>query len=220
MRDERHGTKDEGRETGGERRRTGDEKALKHASLVPVSEASGRPLSIVMVLLVFLTILSSCGYHLSGTGGIVPEGVKTISIPVFLNATNEPYVDVEVTQAVVEEFMTDGRLKVVGLSDAELALRGRVMKYEVDPLAYNPQAYVQQYRVRLVVDATLEDIRSKKVLWQEKGIASNFISDYTVSFDPAGAADIKATRIAKDAALKKASQDIAWTLRSRVLEGF
>jgi hypothetical protein len=145
----------------------------------------------------------------------VPEGVSTISVPVFFNATNEPYVDVEVTQAVVEEFLTDGRLKVVSLEEANLALHGKITKYEVVPLSYNPQSYVQQYRVRLVVDASLEDLRSKKVLWQEKGIESNFISDYPVTIG-----DIRATRVAKDAAIKKASQDIAWTLRSRVLEGF
>ena len=174
----------------------------------------------VIISLVLVLLVSSCGYHLSGTGGIVPEGVRTISIPVFFNATNEPYVDVEVTQAVVEEFMTDGRLKVMSLEEAELALRGRVVKYEVTPLSYNPQSYVQQYRVHIVVDASLEDLRSKKVLWQEKGIRSSFISDYTVSLDAAGRADIRGTRVAKDAAIKQASQDIALTLRSRVLEGF
>ena len=174
----------------------------------------------LIISLVLVLLVSSCGYHISGTGGIVPAGVRTISVPVFLNATNEPYVDVEVTQAVVEEFMTDGRLKVVGLEEAELALRGKVVKYEVTPLSYNPQAYVQQYRVHIMVDASLEDLRSKKILWQEKGIQSSFISDYTVSFDATGRADIRGTRVAKDAAIKQASQDIAWTLRSRVLEGF
>ena len=174
----------------------------------------------LIIAMVLVLLVSSCGYHISGTGGIVPEGVHTISVLVFFNATNEPYVDVEVTQAVVEEFMTDGRLKVTSPDEAELALRGRVVKYEVTPLSYNSRSFVQQYRVYLVVDASLEDLRSKKILWQEKGIQSNFISDYTVSFDATGNANITATRVAKDAAIKQASRDIAWTLRSRVLEGF
>ena len=63
----------------------------------------------------------------------MPEGVQAIAVPVFINGTNEPYVDVEVTQAVVEEFMTDGRLKVVNLEEAELALRGKVKTYEISP---------------------------------------------------------------------------------------
>jgi hypothetical protein len=79
---------------------------------------------------------------------------------------------------------------------------------------------VQQYRVRLVVEALLEDLRSKKILWNERGIETDFISDYAVSYDSAGKADISLTKIAKDGAIKNASRDIAKTLRTRVLEGF
>lgn len=175
---------------------------------------------IAAVTLAVIVTVPACGYHLSGTGGLVPQGVKTLSVPVFFNATNEPYVDVELTQAVVEEFLTDGRLKVVSLEDAELALRGKITKYEAIPLSYNPQSNVQQYRVRLVVEAALEDLRSKKILWKERGIETDLISDYAVSYDPAGKADIRLTKISKDAAIKNASKDIAKTLRSRVLEGF
>ena len=62
-----------------------------------------------IILLLVLLGTASCGYRLSGTGNLVPEGTKTISVPVFINGTNEPYVDVEVTQAVVDEFIADGR---------------------------------------------------------------------------------------------------------------
>jgi|OpeIllAssembly_1097287.scaffolds.fasta_scaffold08056_4 hypothetical protein len=160
-------------------------------------------------------LLSSCGYRLSGTGSLVPEGVRTIAVPAFINNTNEPYVDVEITRAVVNEFIADGRLRVADVEGADLALRGKVMKFEVTALSYTADSYVQQYRVRLVVDVFLEDLRTRKELWKEAGIESVFISDYAVTVG-----DIRLTRIDKDAALKKAAQDIAWTLRSRVLEGF
>ena len=42
----------------------------------------------------------------------------------FVNGTNEPYVDVEVTKAVVNEFLTDGRLKVSVRRAADLVLKG------------------------------------------------------------------------------------------------
>jgi outer membrane lipopolysaccharide assembly protein LptE/RlpB len=160
-------------------------------------------------------LLSSCGYRLSGTGSLVPEGAKTIAVPAFINNTNEPYVDVEITRAVTDEFIADGRLRVADVESADLALRGKIVKYEVIPLSYTPDSFVQQYRVRLVVDASLEDLRSRKELWKETGIESVFISDYPVTVG-----DIRTTRIVKETAIKKASQDIAWTLRSRVLEGF
>jgi len=167
------------------------------------------------LLLFALLGATSCGYRLSGSGGLTPTGAKTIAIPVFLNGTNEPYVDSDVTQAVIEEFLADGRLRVAGLEEADLVLHGKVTRFELIALSYSPDAIVQQYKVRLVVEAGLEDLKTRKILWQEKGIESLFISDYPVAIG-----DIRATKISKEAAVKKASQDIAWTLRSRVLEGF
>lgn len=185
-------------------------------------ERSSKKAAMTAILLLFATAITSCGYHLSGKGGIVPEGVRTIAVPVFLNSTNEPFVDVEVTRAVVEEFLTDGRLDVTGPEEADLALRGSIVKYQVGALSYTGQSHVRQYQIRLVIDASLEDLRSRKIVWQEKGVESSFISQYTITYstEDTEAVDIRTTRIAKDAALKKAAQDIAATLRSRVLEGF
>jgi len=174
-----------------------------------------RNKAIVVMLFASLVVASSCGYRLSGTGLLVPEGTKTIAVPGFINNTNEPYVDVDVTVAVTNEFIADGRLRVVDVESADLVLRGKVVKYEVTALSYTKESSAQQYQVRLVVDASLDDLRSKKTLWKENGIEAVFISDYKVTIG-----DITATKIAKEVAIKKASQDIAWTLRSRVLEGF
>lgn len=175
-----------------------------------------RTKSIVNVILIILFMMpASCGYRLSGTGSLLPDGTRTIAVPGFINNTNEPYVDVEVTKAVSDEFMADGRLRVVDLEGAGLVLRGKVITYEVIALSYTAASIVQQYKVRLVVDAVLDDLRAKKTLWKESGIEAVFISDYPVTIG-----GISATKIAKESAIKKASQDIAWTLRSRVLEGF
>ncbi len=177
--------------------------------------------SLVLVLIALLMLLPSCGYRVSGLGGLVPEGAKSIAVPTFVNGTREPSVDIMVTQAVVDEFLADGRLKVTDPERADIVLKGKVVKYEVTALSYTKDAsFVQQYRVRLVVDASLEDPRSRKILWQEKGIEAIFISDYPISYNTDATVNIRETKISKEAAIKKASQDIAWTLRSRVLEGF
>ncbi len=174
-----------------------------------------RNLTSIIILAILLMAMSSCGYGLSGKGSLVPEGARTIAVPAFINNTNEPYVDVEVTKAVVDEFIADGRLRIVDVEVADLALRGNIVKYEVTALSFTTDSFVQQYRVRIVVNAGLEDLRAKKTLWKEAGIEAVFISDYPVAIG-----NITATKIAKESAIKKASQDIAWTLRSRVLEGF
>jgi curli biogenesis system outer membrane secretion channel CsgG len=145
----------------------------------------------------------------------VPEGAKTIAVPVFINGTMEPYIDVEVTKAVVEEFLTDGRLKVAGMEGADLVLKGRVTKFEATPASYTADSYVQSYTISISVSLTLEDSRTGKVLLQDQGLGSVFVSGYAVTIG-----DITATKIAKDGAIKNASKSLASNIRSRVLEGF
>ncbi len=182
-------------------------------SILPV-RANGR-LPFLCIIFFALLSASSCGYHVTPVGGIVPESAKTIAIPGFINGTNEPYVDVEVTRAVTEEFLTDGRLKVVSLEAADVVLRGRVVSFDLTPQSYTVESYVQQYMVSMRVKVRLEESKTQKILWQEKGLSTVFLSSYPVSVG-----NITATKIVKDGAIKNASKDLASTLRSRVLEGF
>ncbi len=188
----------------------------RYAITAPTNEMAGRPSSVIVILAALLIVfISSCGYHATPVGGIVPENVKTIAIPVFINGTNEPYVDVEITKAVVEEFLTDGRLQVVSLEAADVVLRGRVVRFDLTPLSYTVDSFVQQYMVTISVNVSIEEAKSQKILWQEQGLSTIFVSSYPVTIG-----DITATKIAKDGAIKNASKEIASTLRSRVLEGF
>ena len=169
----------------------------------------------VFVLLTLLLLPASCGYRLTPVGGIVPEGTSTIAILTFVNGTNEPYVDLEVTRAVVDEFLSDGRLKVVSSEAADLVLRGTVTKFGMTPAAYSPDHYVQSYTVSIGVNVSIEDVRTHKFIWHEAGVGSVFASSYGVTLG-----DITSTKTAKETALKNACRDVASTLRSRILEGF
>jgi hypothetical protein len=168
---------------------------------------------IIFIALAF--VVSSCGYRFTPVGGIVPEGARTIAIPVFLNGTNEPYVDTELTRAVVDEFLSDGRLKVVSLEAADLILRGKVTKFDVTPVAYTADSRVQTYNISINVSLSLEDAKTQKALLQDQGLGSIFVSSYAVTLG-----DISATKTAKETAIKSASKDLASSIRSRVLEGF
>lgn len=172
--------------------------------------------NVKLALLVILSlVLFSCGYRFTPVGGVVPEDSRTIAILSFVNGTTEPYVDVEVTKAVVDEFLADGRLNVVSSEAADLVLRGSVTKFTMTPSGYTSDSYIQSYTVSLAVDVAVEDVRTHKVIWQEKGLGSVFVTNYSVTLG-----DITSTKIAKEAALENASRDVASTLRSRLLEGF
>jgi hypothetical protein len=180
----------------------------------------------IVCILALALVFSSCGYRFTPVGGIVPENAKTIAVPVFLNSTNEPYIDVELTKAVVEEFLTDGRLEIANLDNTDLVLRGKVLKFDLTPAAYAAPAsntvasYVQTYNVSFTVSLVLEDLKTQKVLLNEKGLSANFIASYPVTLSDSTTTGITVTKLAKDGAIKKACKDIASTIRSRVLEGF
>jgi outer membrane lipopolysaccharide assembly protein LptE/RlpB len=161
-----------------------------------------------------LITASSCGYRLSQFGSVIPQNARSLTVLAFMNMTNEPAVDVEVTNAVVKEFLADGRMQVTDREEADLVLRGSVVSYQEVPLSYTADSYVQQYSILIRVEARLED-RSGKIIWREKELASGLISSFAVTLG-----DISATRSARENALRKASRDIAWTIRSRILEGF
>jgi hypothetical protein len=127
----------------------------------------------------------------------------------------EPYVDVEVTKAGVEEFLSDGRLAVVSIEAADLVLRGKVTRFELTPASYTADSHVQSYNMSIGVSLTIEDAKTQKELLKDQGVGSVFISGYAVAIG-----NVTATKIAKDAAIKNACKTLASTVRSRVLEGF
>ena len=170
---------------------------------------------VAATVLVLLFMCSSCGYRLTPVGGIVPEGPKTIAIPVFLNLTNEPMVDTVLTRAVVNEFFTDGRLKITSPEDADLILRCKITKFELTPSAYTTDPYVQSYNVNITISFTLEDAKTGKMLLVVNNLTNQFISSYSVTLG-----GISVTKTAKEAAIETSGQNIASSIRSRVLEGF
>jgi len=170
---------------------------------------------VATIVLVLLFMCSSCGYRLTPVGGVVPEGTKTIAIPVFLNLTNEPMVDTLLTQAVVNEFFTDGRLKISSPEIADLILRCKITKFELTPTAYTPDPYVQSYNVSITISFTLEDAKTGKMLLVVNNLNNNFISSYSVTLG-----GISTTKAAKEAAIVIGGQNIASSIRSRVLDGF
>src|SRR5207249_95402 len=109
----------------------------------------------VLVLLV-LVLGGGCGYSLRGN---LPGHIKTVSVPVFKNRTSEPGVENFLTSAVVEAFSTNGRLKVVGTGQADSLLEGEVTGYQVQSIAFDPRATVQQYRLVVTLNLRFRDLK-------------------------------------------------------------
>lgn len=98
----------------------------------------------------------------------VPPGLSSIAIPTFKNSTFEPGIEIPFTQAFLNEFIQDRRVKVVNRAEADSILEGVVKYFTTSSVAYDKSGFVLQYAINVVVDLTLKD-RTGKVLWEEKG---------------------------------------------------
>ncbi len=165
-------------------------------------------------LLLLLAGTTGCGYHTAGHATQLPENVKTIAVPAFVNVTTTYRIEQMLTASVVREFTTRTHYHI--LNDpgetADATLRGTVLSTSSTPLTYN-SATGQAASVLVVVSmkVSLTD-RQGKVLYQNPSYI--FREQYEVSQD-------LATFFEEDSpAFRRLSQDFARTLVSNILEGF
>lgn len=154
-------------------------------------------------------LLGGCGYSLRGT---LPPHVRTVAVPVFKNRTAEPLVDQILTRAVVQALSTNGRLRVVGLEEADAVLEGEVTGFEVQSIAFDPRANVRRYRVVVTLNLRMRDRREGAVLFDRQGLEER--ADFRV---PGGGAE---TIAREETALNAAAAEIARTVVSLAVERF
>ena len=126
-------------------------------------------------LILAAVVLAGCGY---GTKGTLPEHIKTVAVPIFKNRTLEPGVESAITSGVVNAFSSGGRVKVVPIDQADAILQGEVVAYSLDGLAFDQNANVQAYRLRLVLNVEFRDVRRSEMLWRQEGLSET--SDFQV----------------------------------------
>jgi hypothetical protein len=132
---------------------------------------AGRGLGLVLTAV----LLAGCGY---GTRGSLPDHIKTVAVPVFKNRTLEPGVESAITSGVVNAFSNGGRVRVVSIDQADAILEGEVVGYSLDGLAFDRNANVRAYRLRLVLNVEFRDVRRRALLWRQEGLEET--SDFQV----------------------------------------
>jgi outer membrane lipopolysaccharide assembly protein LptE/RlpB len=160
------------------------------------------------------TLATACGYHTAGHAVQLPENVKTIAIPAFVNETTTYHIEQLLTSSVVREFTMRTHYHI--LNDpgeaADATLRGTVISASSSPLTYNSTTG-QAASVLVVVSmrVSLTD-RQGKVLYQNPSYL--FREQYEVS------QDLTSFFEEDSPAFRRLSQDFARTLVSNILEGF
>jgi hypothetical protein len=112
----------------------------------------------------------SCGYTASSS---LPSHIKSIAIPVFKNETLEYRIEEELTNTVVEHFVNDNRLTVVGEREAASILLGTVASYQHRVFSYTAGEVAQEYEVTIKVAIEFKDVSSGRIIWKDEGLVGS-----------------------------------------------
>ncbi len=167
---------------------------------------------IVTLTLAALFLLPACGYHLVGTGSSLPSHVKTLAIPVFKNTSSEPQLQRDLTNAVRQAFISDGRLKVVSKNkQGHLLMKGTLESYELRPVSFNSDDVAIENWVILGVKILVEDqVKEQKYLNQKFITKWDYLAPENVTLAEANRRE----------ALQEAYRDFAIRLVSAVIDKF
>ncbi|HRZ11209.1 MAG TPA: LptE family protein [Kiritimatiellia bacterium] len=101
-------------------------------------------------------VLPGCvGYKL---GSMLPADIKTVYVEPFINQTDEPLIEVEVTRAAVGEIQRDGSLRIVrDPAAADAVLKVALTSYTLSPIAYQADraTATEEYKLELAASARL-----------------------------------------------------------------
>ncbi len=161
--------------------------------------------------LIITILLPSCGYRLTGTGNQLPPHIKTLSIPVFKNETNQPELHRNLTDAVREAFLNDGRVKIVPQRSSDLLVKGSLNYYDVRAIAFDSNDVATQYWVKIGIEIKAYDQVKDKLYLKD-----NFRTRWDYSVD----ANVASSEDARLRALDSAYRDISLRLVSLFLDPF
>lgn len=157
---------------------------------------------------------AGCGYHTAGHAVTIPDNVRTIAIPAFVNQTQTFKIEQMLTAAVVREFVTRTHYHVINQvnDDADATLHGAVTSTYTTPMTYDSQTgRAASVLVVISMKVSLLD-KQGKVLYQNA--AYLFREQYEVPRDPNSFFEEDSP------AFQRLSRDFAQTLVSNILEGF
>ena len=123
--------------------------------------------------------LSGCGYT---TKSLLPENIRRVNVPPVKNDIDlsaeisdrtpfriyRPGLEVDLTNAIINRYIFDGRLKVAPAERADAVLEARLVDYRRDPLRYSQGEDVQEYRLNVAIEASFTQKSDGKVLWHER----------------------------------------------------
>lgn len=170
-----------------------------------------------VALVVAVLMQAGCGYSLAGRGSFLPEYIKRIGVPQFVNTTAVFELDRQITDKVRSEFIGRGKWNIIpDATGVDGLVTGVITSVTLTPVAFNTAQQATRYALTLSAQVEFKDMRTNKVLW------TNPSMQYREEFplDPSSALDTT-TFLRQDVnARDRMANEFARALVSAILEAF
>ena len=182
------------------------------------SESSHRKSATIIqvhrLLTLALLLTTGCGYHAVGSASHLPQTVRTLAIPIFANSTQSFHTETAFTEAIVREFNTRTRYRIVTSTtqDADATLHGTILSETTSPLTYDSNSgQTSSYLVTITAKVILT-AHDGRVLYENDALA--YREQYQSTQDVTNF-------IQEDSpAVQRVARNFAQTLVSDILESF
>ena len=158
-------------------------------------------------------LAAGCGYEVGGRGTRLPPDIKTIAVVPFQNKTSTYRIEQRMSQAVVQEFLSRTKYRIVSdPKEADAVLHGEIENLDSIAVVYDSttgRATTMLVTVKMKVEL---DDRNSKALFQDDNFV--FRQPYEISTDVTSFFDEEAP------ALDRMAHDFATRLVADVLENF
>ena len=164
-------------------------------------------LSRLALLIALLPLLAGCaGYRV---GSMLPDDVKSVFVPTFENRTGEPLIEIDTTQAVIQELQRDGSLSVAPEDQADAVLRVVLTEYRIEPIAFRDdvRTAAEQYRLWITANVVMRRTADQSVVVESPIVRGKYV------FDVVG--DLSSSKLTAN---PRAAEDLAKSIVQMMVE--
>jgi len=159
-----------------------------------------------------LVSAAGCGYRLRGTASSLPQRIRTLSVPMFKNQTTRFELDVKLTRAVINEFVSRGKVALgADPAAADAVLEGEITGFTANPIGFSGANQADKYTITMTAKVTLKERAAAEPLFANP----SFIFQQEYDVPPGSSFESVQTE-----AIDKIAEKFARSLVVAILEGF
>jgi outer membrane lipopolysaccharide assembly protein LptE/RlpB len=176
---------------------------------------SSRPSFLISLAFLFpFLCIAGCGYHVAGRASRLPSEWKEIAVPAFKNATNRYRIEQRLTAAVIREFISRTKYRIIqDEASADAVLHGEVLSVETAPVLFDATTgQVTTMLVTVHARVQLVDNRTQKPVYHNSDMV--FRDEYQIS------SDVQSFFEEQNPAIDRMARAFASQLVANILENF